>query len=102
MDAPEQLPPLSAAVEVACYRIAQEALTNVVHHGKAQNCMVRLTPGELLTLEITDDGVGLPTKHKAGVGLNSMRERAEELGGTCIIEPASGDGTRVYAQLPLS
>jgi signal transduction histidine kinase len=102
LDTPEQLPPLSAAVEVACYRIAQEALTNVVRHAQAHTCMVRFVLGKMLTLEITDDGIGLPTKHKAGVGLNSMHERTEELGGMCIIEPVSGGGTRVYAQLPLS
>jgi signal transduction histidine kinase len=102
LDTPEQLPPLSAAVEVACYRIAQEALINVVRHAQAHTCMVHITLSEMLTLEINDDGVGLPVTYKAGVGLNSMRERAEELGGTCAIEHVSGSGTRVYAQLPLS
>jgi signal transduction histidine kinase len=102
LDTPEQLPPLTAAVEVACYRIAQEALTNVVRHAKAHTCMVHITLGEMFTLEITDDGVGLSATYKSGVGLNSMRERAEELGGTCVIEPSSVGGTRVFTQLPLS
>ena len=102
VDAPDSLPQLPAAVEVACYRIAQEALTNVVRHARARTCTVRLTLGESLSLEITDDGIGLPASFRAGVGLTSMRERAIELGGTCLIEPVTSSGTRVYAQLPLS
>ena len=101
-DAPDSLPPLPAAVEVACYRIAQEALTNIIRHAHARTCTVRLTLGESLSLEITDDGIGLPALFRAGVGLTSMRERAIELGGTCLIEPMTNGGTRVYAQLPLS
>ena len=102
LDAPGALPPLPAAVEVACYRIAQEALTNVIRHAHARTCTLRLTLGEMLSLEITDDGIGLPTSFRVGVGLTSMRERAIELGGTCLIEPMTDGGTRVYAQLPLS
>jgi signal transduction histidine kinase len=53
-------------------------------------------------LEITDDGVGLPEDHCTGVGLNSMRERAAELGGTCVVCAASSTGgTRVLTRLPL-
>ncbi|QIN82347.1 histidine kinase [Rubrobacter tropicus] len=99
---PEELPPLPAAVEVACYRIAQEALTNVVRHAGARSCRVRLSPRrDVLELEVTDDGVGLGENRGAGVGLASMRERAEELGGTCAIEDAPHGGTRVLARLPL-
>jgi two-component system NarL family sensor kinase len=59
-----------------------------------------------LVLEIIDDGVGIGTPLEKpggndGIGLVSMRERALELGGTCIVEPAAGGGTRVYASLPL-
>ena len=50
---------------------------------------------------MTDDGVGLSPMRHAGVGLVSMRERAEELGGSCLVEPAPGGGTRVVAELPL-
>ena len=103
VDAPERLPPLPAAVEVAAYRIAQEALTNVVRHAAARICVVRLTcdePAGLLWLEIQDDGRGLPTMRRSGVGLQSMRERAEELGGNCEIESVPGGGTRVRARLP--
>jgi len=101
VEAPKDLPPLPAAVEVAAYRIAQEALTNVVHHAKARACHVRLSVGDGLELEITDDGVGLPEDRHAGVGLSSMRERSAELGGTFVAESAPEGGTRVLARLPL-
>src|SRR5205814_9786413 len=91
-----------AAVEVACYRIAQEALTNVIRHAHARTCTVCLTLGERLSLEISDDGIGMPASFQAGVGLTSMRERAIELGGTCLIEPLANGGSRVYSRLPLS
>lgn len=100
-DAPETVPPLPAAVEVAAYRIAVEALTNVVKHGCAKHCAVQITCGARdLRVEICDDGAGLPHDYRAGVGLTSMRERAAELGGTCVIENAAGGGTRVVAILP--
>jgi signal transduction histidine kinase len=102
VEAPEHLPNLPAAVEVAAYRITQEALANVARHAGARSCRIRLTPGELLELEIADDGAGLPAERRLGVGLMSMRERAEELGGTCSVEAALGGGTLVRAQLPLS
>jgi signal transduction histidine kinase len=101
VETPETLPSLPAAVEVAAYRIAQEALTNVVRHAGARGCVIRLSMGGALELEITDDGVGLPEDRRAGVGLTSMRERAAELGGTCVIEATPGGGTRVLARLPL-
>ena len=101
LDAPEKLPDLAAAIEVACYRIAQEALTNVVRHSRARTCTIRITLDEVLDLEITDDGIGLMPSYQPGVGLSSMRERAEELGGSCVIESRATGGTRVYAQLPL-
>src|SRR6266851_659423 len=100
-DAPDHLPQLPAAVEVAAYRIAQEALANVVRHAQARTCRLRLWLDDALHLEITDDGIGLPEEHRAGVGLLSMRERAEELGGSCMIKPAVPSGTRVSARLPL-
>jgi signal transduction histidine kinase len=99
--APERLPLLPAAVEVAAYRIVQEALTNVVRHARAGACLVRLSLSDVLELEITDDGVGLPADRRAGVGLSSMRERAAELGGTCVIESTPSGGARVLARLPL-
>ena len=101
VEAPEQLPALPAAVEVAAYRVTQEALNNVTRHAQACSCVVRLALLDGLQLEITDDGVGLPTEPHAGVGLLSMRERAAELGGSCVIETAPGQGTRVLVKLPL-
>jgi signal transduction histidine kinase len=104
VEASEPLPPLPAAVEVACYRIAQEAMTNVARHAKASSCRVNLSINEatgVLELEVTEDGVGMPEDRRAGVGMNSMRERAEELGGTLTIEPIPQGGTRVLARLPL-
>jgi signal transduction histidine kinase len=102
-DAPENLPPLPAAVEVAVYRIAQEALTNVIRHAEAHTCCVRVRVDDsagLLCLEVQDDGKGLPIKRRAGVGLNSMRERAEELGGSFMITSGSTGGTLLTAHLP--
>jgi len=58
--------------------------------------------GNRLQLEVTDDGVGLPRDLRAGVGLTSMRERAAELGGACVIENLPTGGTRVRAELPLN
>jgi signal transduction histidine kinase len=103
VEAPQSLPPLQAAVEVACYRITHEALTNVVRHAGASSCSVRLALEEeagIVRLEIIDDGRGIGEDHQAGVGLSSMRERAEELGGTCTIESLPKGGTRVSARLP--
>jgi signal transduction histidine kinase len=102
LEAPESPAPLPAAVEVAAYRIALEAMTNVSRHAGALHCFVRLSlPGDLC-LEVTDDGRGLPHIVRSGVGLTSMRERAEELGGTCCTEALPQGGTGVMARLPLS
>jgi signal transduction histidine kinase len=99
--APQELPPLSAAVEVAAYRIAQEAMTNVVRHAHARTCLVRLWVDDRLHLEVADDGRGL-NGARVGVGLTSMRERAEELGGNCTVEPGQAGGTSVRARFPLA
>ncbi len=102
VDVPEQLPAVPAAVEVAAYRIVQEALTNVVRHAQACTCIVRLTLTEGLQLDVVDDGAGLHADYHAGVGLHSMRERAAEVGGVCLLEPAPGRGTQVLVRLPLA
>jgi signal transduction histidine kinase len=96
------LPDLPAAVEVAAYRIGTEAMTNAVRHAGAATCSLRLVGGPDLTVVVEDDGRGLPSERRAGVGLNSMRERAAELGGECRVEPRPGGGTRVVARLPLA
>ncbi|MGH9179880.1 MAG: sensor histidine kinase [Acidimicrobiales bacterium] len=92
---------LPAPVEVAAYRIASEAMTNTVRHARAAQCRVRLRMDDGLVVEVVDDGLGLPPDWVPGVGMTSMRERAAELGGTLIAEPAGPSGTRVVARLPL-
>ncbi|MBC3193869.1 sensor histidine kinase [Pseudonocardia sp. C8] len=95
-------PPLPAAVEVAAYRIAAEALVNVVRHAGARTARVSLVrePGTLV-VEVADDGRGIAPDVAAGVGTLSVRERAAELGGTCAVLAADGGGTVVRARLPL-
>ena len=98
------LPPLPAAVEVAAYRIAAEALTNAARHSGARHTMVAFTiENARLRLEVIDDGVGIATRRDdrcTGVGLAAMAERAAELGGACSIGSRDG-GTAVVALLPL-
>ncbi len=109
-DAPNELPQLSAAVQLNAYRIVLEAVNNVVKHAGAKNCMVtletnderRTTNDRVLLIEIRDDGVGLTENFRAGVGVTLMRERAEELGGTFRIEPNEPHGTHVIATLPIA
>jgi signal transduction histidine kinase len=102
VEADGELPALPAAVEVAAYRIASEAMTNAVRHAGAARCEVRLIGGPDLTVIIEDDGAGLMPDRSAGVGIASMHERAAELGGDCRIEARFGGGTRVIARLPLA
>jgi signal transduction histidine kinase len=91
----------AAAVEVAAYRIAQEALTNVVRHAGAHRACVRIrADGRELVLQVSDDGTGTPAPRDGGVGLASMRERAEELGGRLEVAGTPGAGTCVTARLP--
>ncbi len=107
VDSPAALPPLPAALEVAAYRIVQEALMNVVRHARARRCRINIAavdgPADLrrLELEIVDDGIGISDDPRTGIGLRSMRERAEEVGGTCEVGPVAGGGTRVFVQLPI-
>ncbi|MEV8631237.1 sensor histidine kinase [Streptosporangium sp. NPDC051023] len=121
--APDALPPLPAATEVAAYRIAAEALANVRRHARATGADLRVElTGGTLRLEVSDDGGGLrpsaetngsgddgdelpPSPEtdgsgRAGVGLASMRERALELGGSFTVEDRPGGGTRVGVTLP--
>ena len=103
IDADEDLEPLPAAVEVAAYRIVTEAVTNAVRHSAAETCEVTLSrDADALHIEVRDTGVGLAPSPVLGVGLSSMRERAEELGGTCTLTSTSGRGTVVQARIPLA
>ena len=95
---------LPAAVEVAAYRIAAEAVTNAVRHSGATTVRVHVTPApDTLTVRVRDDGVGIDPRAPHGVGLASMRERAAELGGWCTVAPGGpgGPGTEVVAVLPV-
>ena len=101
LDAPaDGLADLPAAVEVACYRLVTEALTNVARHACATACTVRVRRDHAVHLDVRDDGVGLPDGWRAGVGITSMRERVAELGGELIIEAGVPHGTRIAARLP--
>lgn len=101
LEVPTVMPRLPASVDVAAYRIVCEALTNVSRHAHANACAVRLWIDDDLHIEVVDDGVGLPDARNGGIGLWSMRERAAELGGDCVIEQDHAGGTRVFATLPL-
>jgi two-component system, NarL family, sensor kinase len=100
VDAPDPLPPLPAAVEVAAYRIATEAVTNVVRHSSARQAVVSLhADSAALRISVTDDGTSA-NGWTPGVGLHSIRERVAEVGGECEAGPTP-DGGRVVAVLPL-
>ena len=102
IDAPGELAGLPAAVEVAAYRIAVEALTNTARHSGANRAAVCLAlGGDALTVEVSDEGGPSAGPWDTGVGLSSMRERAAEIGGTLTAGPTSAGG-RVQAVLPLA
>jgi two-component system, NarL family, sensor kinase len=94
---------LPAAVEVAAYRIAQEAISNATKHAAAQRIVVGMSSTDNgLAVEIENDGLGVPADtNPSGVGRVSMTERATELGGWCTSEHSSTGGTQVKAWLPI-
>lgn len=101
-----EVPPLPCRppreVELACFRIAQEALTNVLRHARAERVVLRLDCDDThLRLEVQDDGAGLAPDRRDGLGLVTMRERAQQLGGTFSVDTGP-EGTRIDAVLPLS
>ena len=97
---------LSAQSELTVYRVAQEALSNVVRHAKATNTWVDLNFGEDVVLTVTDDGCGLPLPSTtsptsgSGLGLIGMRERVNLVGGTLEVHERMPNGTVVRATLP--
>jgi signal transduction histidine kinase len=101
VSAPDRLPPLPAAVEVAAFRIASEAMTNVAKHAGASRCRVELELDATLGLTVTDNGRGSTGPTGRGVGWTSMTERAAELGGSCTIASRGDRGLVVRAVLPL-
>ena len=101
-DLPRHLPRLPAALEVAAFHIAGEALQNVTKHAAATRIHLALAVNdETLRLTVTDDGRGLPALRQPGIGMASMRDRAEDVGGTLTVEPAWPHGTLVSAVLPM-
>lgn len=101
VDAPESLPALPAAVEVAAYRIAVEALNNAVRHAGAARVDLRLVVNGALEIAVSDDGPGHAGTWVPGVGLSSIGDRAAELGGQWRAGPADDGGGLVWARLPL-
>jgi signal transduction histidine kinase len=101
IDVSAHLPCLSAAVEVAAYRVVSEALTNVVRHARASSCRVNVHhEHDSLRIEVSDDGCGIAAPRPGGAGLATMRERAEELGGEVAIDAERLRGTTVRIRLP--
>jgi signal transduction histidine kinase len=128
---PDTVPPMPAAVEVAVFLIAMEAMANVARHAAATHCTVSVHAGTTVELEVCDDGCGIdagsvsmgPRRHRAlpgtaaasvlpevpsvpppgrlGAGLRIMRERATELGGTLDVTTGAPGGTRVLACIPV-
>ena len=98
-----RLPP--SAVQTTAYRIAQEALTNVVRHSGGSTARITLgretgDRGDVLVVSVEDDGTGLPSGRAEGAGIRGMRERAELAGGDLTLFPAERTGTIVTARLP--
>jgi len=95
--------PLPLPVEQAIFRVAQEALANVARHSRAETVDVHLVwTEEVVSLTVTDDGRGFEqAERSAGMGLHSMRERMEKLGGTLLVESRRDEGTRVVAWVRL-
>jgi two-component system NarL family sensor kinase len=96
---PDRLPSLPAAVEVAAYRIATEALLNVSRHATATAAVVEVSCHDSLDVVVTDDGKSAAA-WSPGVGLEAMRERAAEVGGRLEAGP-SVRGGRVFVSIPL-
>ena len=106
---PDALPPVSRDAATALYRVAQEALTNIARHARAETVMIGCTVSDdEIVLEIEDDGVGFdpaivtrPLETGEGLGLLGMHERLALIGGRLDVESEPGHGTRVVAVLPL-
>lgn len=100
LKAARPFPELSAALEVAVYRIAMEGLNNIFRHAKAQHAYIEIQiKNKQLSIDIQDDGIGMLPGAVTGVGLASMRERAEELGGEFSILHAQS-GFHILAKIP--
>jgi signal transduction histidine kinase len=97
---------LSPDAETTIYRIAQEAVTNIVKHAHASrvDVVLEVAPDSLLLI-IEDDGIGfdpgIGDNHTTGIGIRGMRERCALIGATLQIESTPGKGTAVYLRYPL-
>ena len=100
----ERLPPLPPGADEHIYRFAQEAVANIVRHARASSVDVRLAiDGTALLLTVSDDGIGFDPETasaEGGMGLRTMRHRADNLGGHCSVE-STPEGTRIELRLPL-
>jgi signal transduction histidine kinase len=105
LDVSGEARPVPAGVDLAAFRIAQEALTNVVRHADAGSARVRLDYGdEHLTVQVDDDGdasAPVPTRDGGGRGIAGMRERVQALNGAFEAGPRPGRGFRVRARFPI-
>ena len=100
LNAAKPFPDLSAALEVAVYRIAMEGLNNILRHAKAEHAIIEIRiQNKELIIDIQDDGIGMSPVSITGVGLASMREHAEELGGKFKVLPAQ-PGFHIRAEIP--
>ena len=98
---PDPMPALPAAVEVAAFRIASEAMANVARHAGAPRCRIEVGVDDRLELTVADNGRGTDAATGRGVGWTSMQERAAELGGSCTISNRAEGGLLVRAVLPI-
>lgn len=98
-------PPLAPESAMQCYRIVQEALTNVARHAEAHQVQIRIAGrAEGFELQVEDDGRGFAAdaKERSGIGLVSMSERAHDIGGTIGVTPAPMSGTLITLRVPFS
>ena len=94
------VPRLSPETQTALYSVAMEAMANVERHARASRCRLRLDASpDIVALEVADDGIGLPAEPPAGLGLDSMSQRAAAVGGRCRI--VSEGGTTVLVEVPI-
>ena len=99
----EELPPLSSEQELVIYRVAQEALTNVLRHAEASHCVIELRSHDgRIDLTVSDDGRGMPTSIEGeAIGIEGMRERALLASGSLGVERGDGGGTTIRLSVPL-
>jgi len=107
VDGDDGMQRLTPAAEIALFRVAQEALTNVAKHARAKNATIRIEwKSSHCVMSVSDDGAGLSStsestpRRRPGLGMVIMRERVEAVGGTITIEGHSGNGTRVELRVP--